>query len=75
MMVTTLWFCADAAGVPKAAASARTCALAGVVTAVGILDLDNLGAHVREDLRAERSGDDAREIDDANSGERWTARL
>src|SRR4029079_12548303 len=57
------------------AAGARTGAFARVVTAVGVLDLDDLGAHVREYLRAERPGDDAREVDDADAGERGTARL
>ena len=54
-------------------AGPRTGALARVVAAVGILDLDDLGSHVRKDLRAERAGDHARKVDDADAGERRTA--
>src|SRR5207302_250508 len=53
-------------------AGARARALARVVATVGVLDLDDLGAHIREDLRAKGTGNHAREVDDANSGERWT---
>jgi hypothetical protein len=55
------------------AAGARARALARVVAAVGILDLDHLGAHVRQDLGAHRPGDDAGEIDNANAFERRSA--
>ena len=52
------------------AAGARTGALARVVAAVGILDLDDLGAHVREHLGTHGTRDHAGEIDDANAVER-----
>ena len=37
------------------------------VAAVGVLDLDHLGAHIRQDLGAQRPGDDAGEVDDADA--------
>ncbi len=52
------------------ATGARTGALARVVAAIGILDLDHLGAHVREHLGAHGTRDHAGEIDDANAVER-----
>ncbi len=55
------------------AAGARTGALARVVAAVGVLDLDDLGAHVGQDLGAHGSRDHAGEIDDADAVERRTA--
>src|SRR5262245_26407634 len=56
------------------AGAARARALARVVAAVGILDLDHLGAHVGQDLCAHGSRDHAGEIDDADSAERRTTR-
>ena len=41
-----------------------------VVALARLLDLDHLGAHVGEDHGAERAGEDAREVEDANAGER-----
>jgi len=52
------------------AARPRAGTLAGVVTAVGILDLDHLGAHVGEHLGAHGTGDHARKIDDSDAVER-----
>ena len=52
------------------AAGARTGALARVVAAVRVLDLDHLGAHVGEHLGTHGTRDHAGEIDDANAVER-----
>ena len=43
---------------------------AGVVAGAGRLDLDDVGAHVAEHHGAQRASEDAREIDDAQAGER-----
>src|SRR5467141_1703790 len=43
---------------------------ARVVAAAGPLDLDHVGAHVTERLRAERTGDVLRQVDDDDSVER-----
>src|SRR5690606_16767624 len=40
------------------------------VAAVGILDLDDIGAHVREQHAAERACGDVADLDHANAGER-----
>jgi len=43
---------------------------ARVVATAGTLDLDHVGAHVAERLRAERTGDVLRQVDDDDSVER-----
>src|SRR3989442_1356627 len=43
---------------------------ARVVAAAGTLDLDHVGAHIAERLRAERTGDVLRQVDDDDSVER-----
>ncbi len=48
----------------------RRTPVAGVVASSGALDLDNSGAEVREDLGAPGAGQNARQIDNANSGQR-----
>jgi hypothetical protein len=49
--------------------------LAGFVAEAGLLDLENRGAVVCEDLGAERAGEDAGEVEDADAveweGVRW----
>ena len=45
-----------------------------LVTGHRVLDLYDVGAEVGELLRAERPGDDAREIEDADAGERGVRR-
>ena len=49
---------------------------AGVVSASGVLDFDDVGAEVTEDLGGERTRENAREIDNPYPGE-WagTSRL
>ena len=39
---------------------------AGEIAAVGVLDLDHLGAEEREVQRGERTGEDVRQIEDAD---------
>ena len=51
-------------------AGARAGALARVVSAVGILDLDDFGSHVRKHLGAHGPRDHAGEINDTNAVER-----
>src|SRR5262249_7230799 len=43
---------------------------ARVVAGAGPLDLDHVGAEVAEELRAGRTGEDARHVEDAQAGER-----
>ena len=45
----------------------------GVVAVARVFDLDDLGAHVAEEHGAERTGEDAGEIEDAQPGERQRA--
>src|SRR4029077_6382370 len=54
-----------------AAAVALGRAGAGLVAGDRVFDLDDVGAQVSELLRAQRAGDDAREIEHANTLERW----
>ena len=51
----------------EAEAVAQDALLADRVAVVDALDLDDLGAHVGEEHRAERPGQDPRQIDDANA--------
>ncbi len=51
----------------EAEAVAHDALLAHRVAVVDVLDLDHLGAHVREEHRAERAGQDARQVDDADA--------
>src|SRR4030095_5855178 len=53
----------------EAVAVAHGALLAHRVAVPDVFDLDHLGAHVREEHRAEGTGKDARHIDDANAGE------
>ena len=49
-----------------------------IVAGLGFLDLDHVGAHVAEQHRAERAGEDPGEVDDLETGERqggWHARI
>ena len=48
----------------------RRAPAAGVVAAARRLDLDDVGAHVAEHHGAQRARQDARQIDDADAGER-----
>ena len=43
---------------------------AEIVAAIGLLDLDHVRAHVRQDHRTKRAGDEMTEIRDADAGER-----
>ncbi len=45
--------------------------LAREISSVGMLDLDDAGAEVAEDQRADRAGEHAREVDDRGAGE-WS---
>src|SRR5690606_18480561 len=44
--------------------------LARVVTGAGPFDLDDVGAHVAEQLGAQRPGENARQVEDSNAGQR-----
>ena len=44
---------------------------AGVVARAGVLDLDDVGAEIGEVQRAHRTGQQAREVQDAHAGERF----
>ena len=59
--------------VRRLAPEKRRAERARLVAPAGLLDLDDVGAHVAEALGAERSGDDAAEVDDADALERGGA--
>jgi hypothetical protein len=60
----------DGKEVRALAVNKRGAPSAGVVTLARLLDLDDVGPRIRERLRAIRTGEDPRQVDDVDAGER-----